>query len=80
MRRAALLHRHALFDPCERVVQTPHKTVSITRDHSPDEESELLRIEVAGGKVTQEIRRVRSGCCGLWVRPPTAPPLPSLWC
>jgi hypothetical protein len=46
-----------------------NKTVSITRDHSPDEESELLRIELAGGKVTQEVRQVRTACCGLWVRP-----------
>lgn len=53
-----------------------NKTVSITRDHSPDEESELLRIEMAGGKVTQEVRQVRTSCCGLWVRRSSSLPVP----
>uniref|UniRef100_A0A7S0R0N5 PPM-type phosphatase domain-containing protein n=1 Tax=Pyramimonas obovata TaxID=1411642 RepID=A0A7S0R0N5_9CHLO len=39
------------------------KVTELTRDHNPDDEEEMLRIENAGGFVTQEIRVIHGGCC-----------------
>ena len=39
------------------------KVTSLTRDHNPDDEEEMQRIENAGGFVTQEIRIIQGGCC-----------------